>query len=411
MKKKLVIGIIILLIVGALGLKILSSRKEPVGNMVTTVELERGDIESHIKSTGTIVSMDSRDVMSDVEEKIEKMYVKKGDKVSEGQVLMKLDESNIRNKIRESKIRLNMEEESLKKALNNSDFDLTIGLDNAKIRLADLDKEYQRNQELFRAGAITKVEVDRSKDARDQAENEVRLTQDKLAKSDLEIDVNMQRQRVELARIELQDLEKNLEKYVIKSPIGGTIVDTSISESGIVESHKRLMSIQDVDNLEMVVNMNEFDVGKIKEGNSVVITGDSLQGKTYKGRVTHIAHVTKASLSEAASASENTIEVKIALDTAGDSLRPGLSAKADILTDSRKNVFNLPYEAFFTRKDGGKVIFVVENGRAREIEVTTGIANEFKLETLGDLSEGMEVILNPTEDIVDGAEVTAIKES
>ena len=73
-------------------------------------------------------------------------------------------------------------------------------------------------------------------------------------------------------------------KYTIKSPITGTIVDTNISESGIIESHVTLMSIQDIDHLEVVVDMNEYDASKIKVGDPVKITGDSFEKKYMKAR-------------------------------------------------------------------------------------------------------------------------------
>lgn len=413
MKKKIVIGIIVLAVVGLIGFKMFGNKNKQTGTMVETTTLEKGTVESRIKSTGTIVSMDKREVMSDVEEKIEKMYVKKGDKVSKGQILMTLDESSIRNKIKESKIRLQLEEESLKKTSKNGNLDLKISLDNLKIKYEDSKREYERNNELYEAGALTKVEVDRSKDTMDQTYNEIILAEDKIRNSDVENDVNMQRQRVELARIELQNLEKDLVKYTIKSPIAGTIVDTKISESGIVEARRMLMSIQDVDNLEMIINMNEYDIGKIKVGNKVTITGDSLQGKKYTGEVKHIANVAKASLSDEnqkLTGSDNTIEVKISINKDSDSLKPGLSAKADILTDSKKDVYVLPYETIFTKKDGSKAIFIVENKISKEIPITTGIGDEFNVEVKGDLKDGMEVILNPTEDTVEGTEVTSSKE-
>lgn len=411
-KKKIIIGLIIVIILGLVVYKFINVKKAPVGNMVSVARLEKGSIESRIKSTGTIVSMDKREVMSDVEEKIEKMYVKKGDKVSKGQILMTLDETSIRNKIKEARIRLDMEEESLRKVEKAGNVELRVNLDNLKIKNEDLKREYERNQELYKAGAITKIEMDRSLDNYNQSNNEIIVAEDRLNNSDVENDKNMQKRRVELARLEVENLEKDLDKYVIKSPIAGTIVDTKISESGIVEARRMLMSIQDVDNLEMIINMNEYDIGKIKVGNKVEISGDSLQGKKYSGEVKHIANVAKASLLEDknVAGSENTIEVKISINRGKDVLKPGLTAKADILTDSKKDVFILPYETIFTKKDGSKSIFVVENGKLEEVDISTGVGNDFKVEVTGDLKSGMEVVLNPTEDNSSGEAVIVNKE-
>lgn len=413
MKKKVIIGIVVLIIAIVIGLKIKGGQSKQVGLVVDTTPVEKGSISSNIKSTGVIVSMDKRDVMSDVEEQIQKMYVKRGDKVTKDQLLMTLDDSSMRNKIRESEIRLRIEEENLRKTEKGGNLEEQISLDNLEIRQKEAEREYQRSSELYQAGGMTKVEVDKARDTLDQLNNDIILAKDKINNNDKQSDINMQRERVELSRIELQNLKKDLVKYTIKSPISGTIVDTKISESGIVEARKMLMSIQDIDNLEMIINMNEYDVGKLKVGNPVEITGDSLQGKKYKGQVKQIGNVAKASLSDEnqkLTGSENTIEIKISVDKGNDILKPGLSAKADILTNKKDNVFVLPYETIFTQKDGKKSIFVVENNKVKKIDVTTGIGDDFKVEVIGGLKEGQEVILNPTEETVEGAEVTLSKE-
>ncbi len=413
MKKKVIIGVVVLIIAIVIGLKIKGGQSKQVGLVVDTTQVEKGSISSNIKSTGVIVSMDKRDVMSDVEEQIQKMYVKRGDKVTKDQLLMTLDDSSMRNKIRESEIRLRIEEENLRKTEKGGNLEEQISLDNLEIRQKEAEREYQRSSELYQAGGMTKVEVDKARDTLDQLNNDIILAKDKINNNDKQSDINMQRERVELSRIELQNLKKDLAKYTIKSPISGTIVDTKISESGIVEARKMLMSIQDIDNLEMIINMNEYDVGKLKVGNPVEITGDSLQGKKYKGQVKQIGNVAKASLSDEnqkLTGSENTIEIKISVDKGNDILKPGLSAKADILTNKKDNVFVLPYETIFTQKDGKKSIFVVENNKVKKIDVTTGIGDDFKVEVIGGLKEGQEVILNPTEETVEGAEVTLSKE-
>ncbi len=411
MKRKLIIGGLVLLIIGLVGFKFLSKKVKAGGPVVDTITLEKGDIEKHIKSTGTIVSMDKREVTSDVEENIEKMYVKKGDKVKAGQVLMKLDETHIRQKINEARIRLEIEEETLKKAEQNQDMDLKIGLENIRIKNRDLKGQLDRSEELYKAGAITKVELDRARDEYNQNNNELLLAEDRIRTSTTETDKNLQRKRVELARIDLRNLEKDLDKYTIKSPISGTIVETKISESGIVESHKMLMSIQDIDNLEVVVDMSEYDVEEIKVGDRVTITGDSLKGEKFSGEVKHIAYVTTNALNEAGEKGKGgSVEVRMSIKKGDKAIKPGTTAKTDIIAQSKKNVFKLSFESLYTDENGDRNIFVVENNKVRKLKVETGMETDFEIEIKGDLKEGMEVIRNPNEGIQDGDTVTVVKE-
>lgn len=407
-KKKFIIVAGIVIILGAVvGIKTLTKNQKVVQAMVQTTEVRKEDIESHIQATGKIFSMDKRDVVSDVEEKIEKMYVQKGDKVEKGQILMKLEETNIQYKIKDAKLRLSMEQENLRQLEREGNTELEINLSNAKIKYEDAKNTYERNKELYEGSVISKVDLDKSKDEMDQAYNDYTLAEERLKNSNHENEIAVQKQKIELARLEVEKLEKDLGKYTIKSPITGTIVDTNISESGIIESHITLMSIQDIDHLEIIVDMNEYDASKIEVGDSVKITGDSFEGKVYQGKVKYVGSIAKQV--DGGQGKESIVEIKIDIENTDESLKPGFSAKVDILTEKKEGVLTVPYEAIFTKKGGVKVIFTVEDGKIKENEIKTGVESDFSLEIMGNVKENDEVILNPTEATIDGDEVMTNK--
>ena len=225
-----------------------------------------------------------------------------------------------------------------------------------------------------------------------------------MCSSDLEITI--QKQKIELARIEVEKLEKELQNYTIKSPIEGTIVDTNISESGIIKSHVILMSIQDLEHLEIVLDINEYDASKIEVGDPVEITGDSFEDKVYEGEIKYVGSIAKTS----EQGNDNVVEVKVDIKNSDEFLKPGFSAKVDILTDKKTDALSVPYESIFTKKGGEKVIFTVsDEGIVKEHTIKTGIGSDFTIEVIGDIEEGSSVILNPTEEIKDGDQVIADK--
>lgn len=381
--------------------------KKPKEMAVQTTPILKEDIESRIQSTGTIFSMDKRDVISDVEEKIEKIYVQKGDKVEKDQLLMKLEETDIIYRIKDSKLRLAIETEGLKQLKKEGSKEFEIQLSNAKIRYEDAKNTYERNIELYEESIITKVEFGKSKDDMDQLYNDVLLAEERLKNSNRENQITIQKQKIELARIEVEKLEKELQKYTIKSPISGTIVDTNISESGIIKSHITLMSIQNLEHLEIILDINEYDASKIEEGDPVKITGDSFEGKVYEGEIKYVGSIAKPS--EQGQGKESVVEIKVDIKNNDQLLKPGFSAKVDILTDKKSDALSVPYEAIFTKKGGEKVIFTVEDGIVKEHTIKTGIGSDFFMEIIGDIEEGSSVILNPTEEIKDGDQVIVDK--
>ncbi len=402
-KKIIIISLGVIILVSIIGWKLGMKQKKPIQSTVETTSIKKEDIESHIQGTGKIFSMDKRDIVSDVEEKIEKMFVKKGDKVEKGQVLVKLEEVNIQYKIKDAKLRMSMEEESLKQLQREGNTELEINLSNAKIRYEDAKKTYERNKDLYEEGAISKVDFEKAENDMNEIYNDYILAEEKLKKSNYENEIILQKQKLQLAKLDLEKLEKDLMKYTIKSPITGTIVDTNISESGIIESHVTLMSIQDVNHLEIIVDMNEYDASKIELGDFVKITGDSFEKRKYEGKVKYVGSIAKQI--DGSQGRESVVEIKVDIENNDEFLKPGFSAKLDILTEKKDNVLTVPYEAVFTQKNGDKIIFTVKDGIVKKHKIETGIESDFSLEVIGDIKEGEKVILNPREDIKDGDQV------
>ena len=407
-KKVMIIAVVIIAILGISGVNIAIKNKKPNIMMVQTTSILKEDIESRIQSTGTIISMDKRDVISNVEEKIKEIYVEKGDKVEKDQVLIKLDETDILYRIKDSKLRRDIEIENLNQLNKEGSKEFEIQLSNAQIRYEDAKSTYDRNEKLYEEGIITLVEFEKSKDDMDQLYNDYLLAEDKLKNANNDKEITVQKQKIELARIEVEKLEKELQNYTIKSPITGTVVDTNISESGIVKSYESLISIQDLEHLEIVLNINEYDASKLEVGDLVVITGDSFEGKVYDGEIKYVGSIAKQM--EQSQGKENVVEVKVDIKNSDEFLKPGFSAKVDILTDKKTDALAVPYEAIFNKKGGEKVIFTVDDdGIVREHTIKTGIGSDFSIEIIGDVEKGSSVILNPTEEIKDGDQVSVGK--
>ncbi|MDD2447305.1 MAG: efflux RND transporter periplasmic adaptor subunit [Tissierellia bacterium] len=406
-KKVLIIAVVVVIaILGIAGANIAMNNKKSGAMVVQASTITKEDIESHIQSTGTIFSMDKRDVTSDVEEKIKKIYVQKGDKVENNQVLLELDATDIFYRIKDSKLRLSIENEGLKQLEEEGSKEFEIQLSNAKIRYEEAKNTYEINTKLYEKGIIANQEFEKSKDDMDQLYNEYLLAEDRLNNSNHNNEITIQKQKIELARIEVEKLEKELQNYTIKSPIEGTIVDTNISESGIIKSHVILMSIQDLEHLEIVLDINEYDASKIEVGDPVEITGDSFEDKVYEGEIKYVGSIAKTS----EQGNDNVVEVKVDIKNSDEFLKPGFSAKVDILTDKKTDALSVPYESIFTKKGGEKVIFTVsDEGIVKEHTIKTGIGSDFTIEVIGDIEEGSSVILNPTEEIKDGDQVIADK--
>ncbi len=141
----------------------------------------------------------------------------------------------------------------------------------------------------------------------------------------------------------------------------------------------------------------------------VKVTGEGVKDKEYRGIVEYISP--NAITNRNGQSTETIVEVKIGIEDKDTEFKPNFSANVEINTAKKEEILVVPYEAIYSSKDGKKIIYTIENNKAKENVITTGIEGDLVLEVIGEgLNEGQEVILNPTENIKDGVELNVSKE-
>ena len=403
-KKKKVMIIValitIVVVIGFIAAKIGKGKQEE-GLAIKTVEILQEDIESHIQTTGEVLAIEKREITPDASGRVLDIAVEMGQSVTRDQVLLTLDASEVEYQLKQAQIRLEIERDTLEQMKKGDKLELEINRSNAEILYNEAKKTYEQTKELYDAGAVSLSELSQAKIKLDQANNTLILSQKNLENADKASQITIQQKNIELSSLNVEKLRTELEKYTIKSPIDGTVVDMDISKGSIISPGLPIMVIMDTTQLEIAVNVSEYDVDKMKLGDPVKITGDAIEGKEYEGRVKYIAP-TAISIA-AGQGRETVVEVKVGVVRKDTLLKPGFSTVIDILTEVKKDALTIPYEGLFTRKDGQKLIFSVQEGKAKVHEIKTGIESDLVVEVIGtDIKEKDKIILNPTENLKDG---------
>lgn len=347
-KKKVIIIISILVILLALGLSVpglLAGGEAPTE--VTVGEVEKTDLAQTVSVIGVISGSQSAEVVSSLGFEITSILAEEGDIVNKGQVLAVLDGGE-----------LQYEYQKAAKAMDDAKY------------------KYDSSLLLYEEGAISESEYISAKNA------------------------------YESSRITLNSFNIE-EKTKIRSPISGTVtrVNASLGRyANDTEDRKPMFVIEDLEQLKMDVKINEYDIGKIKLDQQVTITADILGKESIHGKVSRISPT--GELKDPTS-KEMVIPVQISIDKKDSSLIAGITAKAKILIESRTAVLTVPVDSILEDPDTGEsYIFVVDENIAKKIVIEPGIEGDFNMEILNStLSEGDQVILGPTFDLTDGAEV------
>lgn len=192
------------------------------------------------------------------------------------------------------------------------------------------------------------------------------------------------------AQLSMENVQDQLDNYTITSPIDGTIVDKETKVGDNVESGDTLCTIYDLSYLQMTMSIDELDISQVAVGQTVSITADAVEGKTYTGTVT------KVSVAGTTSNGTTTYPVTVQIDDT-DGLLPGMNVDAEIVIQESDNALAVPVAAV---SRGNKVLITSDSPSASNatdetapdgyvyVKVTTGISDDDYIEITDGLQEG-----------------------
>lgn len=388
-------------------------QKKPMGIPVEAAHITKGEIKETLIISGPIEGTDSVDITSNLHAKITELLVKEGDRVEAGvTVLAKIDPETIQKNIDNAKGVL-----ELKQAQRDEKIKADSGMYQKAV--SDLEmarKNYDRQAELVASGAAAQTDLEAAKSALNAAQsavNSIHTSKGKVvAGRSFDIDI-------ENSERELANLEKNLKDAVLIAPISGIVtrVNTKVGQfADVVENNRALITIENLDELQMELRISEYNIGSIQVGQKVEISADILGEETVQGEVISISPTGEKKDS---SSNERVIPVKVRILNEHTRLISGINAKATILLGYEEDTFLVPLTAIGDDGTGQRVMqFIVKGEDGSETiriqKVETGIESELNMELKslpfedmpyeeirfvkaydGNLTEGQPVIVQP----------------
>ena len=213
----------------------------------------------------------------------------------------------------------------------------------------------------------------------------IELTGDELTES-----IQSASESLRSAEISMQNQQDNMSNYTITSPISGTIIEKDAKQGDALTSGSTLCVIYDLSYLEMVINVDELQIGALSVGQKVQLTADAVTDKTYVGTVTRV------SMKGSSSGGTTTYPITIRIDNT-DGLRPGMNANAEIVVAEANNALVVPNAAVIR---GGYVLVSKKSPSAANavegmdapdgyvyVKVETGVSDDSYTEIKSGLQE------------------------
>ena len=349
------------IIVMALLVTALAGCKEEQSVSFETARVERGSIQNSITATGTIEPVTSVTVGTQVSGIVSHLYVDYNSVVKKGQVIAELDKTNLTSELRTAQANLSSAQSTLNYEQAN----------------------YNRYKTLFDKGLVSADEYESA-----------RLSYLKAKES------------VTTSNQSVQRAQTNLGYATITSPIDGVVLSKSVEEGQTVAASfntPELFTIaQDLTDMRVIADIDEADIGGVKEGQRVTFTVDAFPEDSFEGSVTQVR--------QQATTESNVVTYEVVISAPNNDLKlkPGLTANVTIYTLETNNVLTLPAKAlrFMPNEallsEGQKIedveaplkVWTQEGNTFKAHAVQTGTTNGIITEIVSGIGEGTDVLVD-----------------
>lgn len=402
-----IIGIL-LIGLGGFGVRqllvILAERSAPP---LLTQPVEQKTVTVTITANGTVEAERSINLSPKTAGVIQTLLVEEGDRVRQGEVLAVMDDANLRGQLTEAQGQLIQQEANLQRVLAGDRPQETAQtqarLRSAQAELEMAEADLNSDEMLYEAGAISRQSYQQTVTARNVAQAAVDEAQQTVALSQIgtrQEEIDQARAQVIAAQGSLETVQTQLDETSVLAPFDGVVVNTyadvgsfvSPSTSGAGNDSDLSSSILELasDQLEVVVNIAESQIGQIQLGQTVQIRVDAFPGEVFTGVVDQIAP--RATVSQ----NVTSFEVQIAFDTAtSEALAIGMNVEAEFEVSRLADALLVPNAAVIRQAEGTGVYVLGEDGDPVFQPIDTGLTAEGQTEVLSGLDEGEQVLVSP----------------
>ncbi|MCU0620149.1 MAG: efflux RND transporter periplasmic adaptor subunit [Gemmatimonadales bacterium] len=420
-RTKIALAVAVLTALAAVTTVVARNKKKNAATEVRLEAVATRDLVAAVTASGKIEPETKVDVSADVTGRILRIAVHEGDIVRKGQFLVQIDPAQFEGAVKRSEALLSSSQASLLQAQANRD---------QTKRQLDRALELQRTTPTL----VAPETVEQAQQAADVARA---VYQTNVA-------------QVEQARAALKEARDNLARTTLYAPISGRVTRLAVEEGEVAvpgtfsRETGLLLTVADMSTIIAKVQVDETDVVRLTQGDSVRVTIDAFPDTAFTGRVSRISNSAKLAAAQTGGTSDRAVDfdVEVVLDAPPADIRPDLSCTARIVTDTRARALSIPIIALTVREheelpleNGAQAlpastapapagdsasakkkeregVFVVRDGIATFRPVKVGIAGDEYFEVLDGVRDGETIVAGTYQairDLKDGAKVREAK--
>ncbi|HTV66696.1 MAG TPA: efflux RND transporter periplasmic adaptor subunit [Bryocella sp.] len=351
---------------------------------------QRQTITASIATNGKIEALNNFQAYAPMATTVKKIYVRQGDWVKDGQMLLQLDDADARLQAAKAEAQLKGAQADLSAIQSGGTQEELLTTRNALAK-AQLDRDAaERNlhamQALLGEGAASQAEVDAAQNRLKAADDQVQLLQQKLKDRYSQQQIGHAEAQQAEARASLAAAQEVLKNSNVTAPREGMVYSLPVREGAFVNTGDLLIQVADLHKVRVRAFVDEPEIGRLQTGQQVEVTWDALPGRVWKGTVenlptTVVQHGTRT-----------VGEVTCVIDNSDLKLLPNTNVSVAVVTARQVDALTVPREAIH-QDDRGQYVFQVVNGELKRRNVTTSVSNLTRVEVTSGLSDDAELAL------------------
>lgn len=386
-----------------------NSRKEetaeantPPAVEVTTAAAIKRDLPRFFEATGSLAGDEQTDVAPQTAGKVVAVGVDIGSAVRRGQMLVKLDDAELKLRVQQAATQVEQARAAVRQAEEKIglkpgqafDANRVAEVAAATVALDLAEKELRRAEKLIESGDVSRSFFDEQRARRDQLREQRDVALAQARQNYAAVDVA--RTNVANAQSQLALARKNLSYALIVSPIDGFVAERTADVGEYVSPQQKVATVVRTNPLRIRIDIPEQAIPEVKVGQSVSVTTSAWPDKNFAGRVARIA--------PNVSAESRTLTVEAEVDNSGGALKPGQFATVRILQERAEPAVLVPARAVVTEA-GVSRLFVIKDGRAEQRVVQTGQTEGDLIEIKSGIAADEQVATSGVERLSDGVAV------
>jgi HlyD family secretion protein len=367
----------------------ISSRKSSVP--VRADRVTRQDLVTSISTNGKVEPLQLFEPHSPIPTTVKKIYVREGQQVKAGELLMQLEDSDVRAQVARAQAQLKGAEADQHAVQTGGTQEevLTTRSDLVKAQ-TDRDtaqKNYEALRQLAKTGAAAPSEVREAQSRLAAAEASLKLLQQKQQDRYSPPEVNKVQAEAAQARATLAAAEDQLKHTEIRAPFEGTVYSIPIKQGEYVQQGELLLQLANLQRVQVRAFVDEPEIGKLATGQPVNITWDALPGKSWHGEITQMPYTITTY------GTRNVGQVLCGVDNDDGRLLPNINVTVNVSIANKKDVVTVAREALHD-DESGRFVYLIRDGHLDRQPVEAGIANNTRIEITKGLEPGELVALN-----------------